>query len=51
MAWCLGDQSVQLKTQLKSLELEIDVDTCRLLKVDQLMCKTGNKIYKFHLVQ
>jgi len=50
VAWCLGDQSKQLRTKLNSLELEIDADTCRLLRVDNLMCKTGNKKYKFDLV-
>jgi len=50
VAWCLGDQSSQLRTKLKSLELEIEVDTCRSLKVDKLMCKTGNKKYNFDLI-
>jgi hypothetical protein len=49
VAWCLGDQSSQLKAKLKSLELEIEVDMCRLLKVDELICKSGNKRYKFDL--
>lgn len=50
VAWCLGDQSSQLKSRLNSLEFEIEVDTCRLLRVDKLMCKTGNKKYTFDLV-
>lgn len=50
VAWCLGDQSSKLKSKLKLLELEIEIDTCRLLKVDQLICKTGNKKYIFNLI-
>jgi len=50
VAWCLGDQSSQLRTKLKSLELEIEVGTCRSLRVEKLMCKTGNKKYNFDLV-
>ncbi|XP_025197781.1 U6 snRNA phosphodiesterase isoform X1 [Melanaphis sacchari] len=50
VAWCLGDQSSQLRSKLKSLELEIEVDTCRSFKVEKLMCKTGNKTYNFDLV-
>ncbi|VVC24277.1 U6 snRNA phosphodiesterase Usb1 [Cinara cedri] len=51
IAWCLGDQSNHLKTILKSLEHKIEFDTSRLLRVDMLMCKTGNKKYKFDLVK
>jgi len=50
VAWCLGDQSSQLRAMLKSLELEIEIETCRSLRVDKLMCKTGNKKYNFDLI-
>jgi len=50
VAWCLGDQSSELRTKLNSLKLDIAVDAYRLLKVDKLMCKTGNKQFTFDLV-
>ncbi|XP_050430090.1 U6 snRNA phosphodiesterase 1 isoform X2 [Adelges cooleyi] len=48
VAWCLGDQSNHLRTRLKNIAFEFDV--CRMLRVDKLMCKTGNKIFHFDLV-
>ncbi|XP_050532173.1 U6 snRNA phosphodiesterase 1 [Daktulosphaira vitifoliae] len=48
VAWCLGDQSSSLQTKLKSLVFEFDV--CSMLRVEKLICKTGNKNYSFDLV-
>lgn len=56
LLWCLGDRRNELNAllpqflrKLEQLTAAAAVDLSNAIHVDQLFCKIGNKLYKFHL--
>ncbi|XP_068917572.1 U6 snRNA phosphodiesterase 1 [Tenebrio molitor] len=55
IAWCVGDHQEQLKSLLSDLNRELEVlmgeysQENWYIYVEQIMCRTGNKLFEFHL--